>query len=146
MLQDTGAVSIVARQFAQLMATHVIITERWKLTARAKQLGMHLVNYKTDPWVEKKVVELNGGGVGQFVEVGGPGTLARSLRAIGVGGEVMMIVSFQVIPGNVQAMNRAVSGERPWPIIDKISLFDERWVMEWRNVYCGPQGLFGRAH
>jgi NADPH:quinone reductase-like Zn-dependent oxidoreductase len=40
---------------------------------------------------EKAVIELSDGGVDHVVEVGGPGTLARSLRAIRIGGNISLI-------------------------------------------------------
>ena len=61
--------------------------------AKAKKLGAaHGINYKTTPDWEKAAVEFTGGrGVDHVVEVGGAGTLARSLGAIRVGGKISMI-------------------------------------------------------
>ena len=60
--------------------------------ARAKELGAtDGVNYKANPEWDKAIVELSDGGVDHVVEVGGPGTLAQSLRAIRIGGKITLI-------------------------------------------------------
>jgi NADPH:quinone reductase-like Zn-dependent oxidoreductase len=104
------------------------------------------VNYKTTPEWDKAVVEASGGGVDHVVEVGGPGTLAQSLRAIRIGGKITMIgvlsgaaeinpmlifsrrANLQGISvGSMQmfeAMNRAISASGLRPVIDKVFPFD----------------------
>ena len=149
LVQGTGGVSIFALQLARLMGAQVIVTSssEQKL-ARAKALGAaHGVNYKAMPEWDKAVVELTGGGVDHVVEVGGPGTLARSLRAIRVGGKITMIGvlsgAAEINPmlifsrrANVQgisvgstqmfeAMNRAIAASGLKPIIDKVFTFGE---------------------
>jgi alcohol dehydrogenase len=50
------------------------------------------VNYADDPQWGKAVRGLTGGrGVDRVVEVGGPGTIAQSLRAVALGGEIASI-------------------------------------------------------
>ena len=62
-----------------------------KLT-RARKLGADAtLNYKAEKDWGAKAAELAGGGVDHVVEVGGLGTLAQSLRAVGFGGEVALI-------------------------------------------------------
>ena len=149
LVQGTGGVSIFALQLARLMGAQVIVTssseEKLK---RAKALGAaHGVNYKATPEWDKAVVELTGGGVDHIVEVGGPGTLARSLRAIRVGGKITLIGvlagAAEINPmlifsrrANVQgisvgstqmfeAMNRAIAASGLKPIIDKVFAFGE---------------------
>jgi NADPH:quinone reductase-like Zn-dependent oxidoreductase len=149
LIQGTGGVSIFALQFARLMGAQVIATSssNQKL-ARAKQLGAtDGVNYKTNPDWEKAVAELTGGGVDHVVEVGGPGTLARSLRAIRIGGKITLIGvlsgAAEINPmlifsrrANVQgisvgsrqmfeAMNRAIAVSGLKPIIDKAFSFND---------------------
>jgi NADPH:quinone reductase-like Zn-dependent oxidoreductase len=149
LVQGTGGVSIFALQLARMMGAQVIITSssEQKL-ARARQLGAtHTVNYKSNPEWDKAVVELSDGGVDHVVEVGGPGTLARSLRAIRVGGKItligmlsgaadinpMLIFSRRanvqgISVGSTQmfeAMNRAIAGSGLKPIIDKVFSFDD---------------------
>ena len=93
LVQGTGGVSTFALQFARLMGAQVIVTSSSdQKLARAKQLGAsHGVNYKTNPEWDKVVAELSEGGVDHVVEVGGPGTLAQSLRAIRIGGKITLI-------------------------------------------------------
>jgi NADPH:quinone reductase-like Zn-dependent oxidoreductase len=87
LVQGTGGVSIFALQLARLMGARVIVTSSSdQKLARARELGAaHGVNYKSTPEWDKAVVAWTGGGVDHIVEVGGPGTLAQSLRAIRIG-------------------------------------------------------------
>ncbi len=93
LVQGTGGVSIFALQFARLMGAQVVVTSSSDAKlARAKALGAtHGVNYKSVPEWDKAVVEWSGGGVDHVVEVGGPATLAQSLRAIRIGGKITLI-------------------------------------------------------
>lgn len=150
LVQGTGGVSMFALQFARLMGATVIATSSSddKL-ARAKKLGAaHGINYKTTPDWDKAATELTGGrGVDQVVEVGGAGTMAKSLGAIRTGGKVSMIgvlsgagdLNPMLIMGkraNVQgisvgstqmfeAMNRAITAGALKPVIDKVFSFDD---------------------
>lgn len=94
LLLGTGGVSIFALQFAKAAGATVIITssEDAKL-ARARQLGAdHGINYRTDPEWEHEVLRLtNGNGVDVVIEVGGPGTLERSLASVRTGGRIAYI-------------------------------------------------------
>lgn len=150
LVQGTGGVSIFALQFARAMGAEVIATSSSddKL-ARAKQMGAaHGVNYQATPEWDKAVVELTHGGVDVVVEVGGAGTLRRSLGAIRTGGRVALIgvlsqptaafnpmvilakrASVQGISvGSTQmfeAMNRAITANNIRPVIDKVFGFGE---------------------
>jgi NADPH:quinone reductase-like Zn-dependent oxidoreductase len=94
LLLGTGGVSIFALQFAKAAGARVIITssDDAKL-ARARQLGAdHGINYKTHPDWEQEVLRLTAGqGVDVVVEVGGPGTLERSLISVCTGGRIAYI-------------------------------------------------------
>lgn len=94
LLLGTGGVSIFALQFATAMGARVILTSSSddKL-ARARAMGAaETVNYKANPDWQKDVLALTGGrGVDVTVEVGGPGTLARSVDATRVAGRVALI-------------------------------------------------------
>jgi NADPH:quinone reductase-like Zn-dependent oxidoreductase len=102
----------------------------------------------TRPDWEKAAVELTGGhGVDLVIEVGGAGTIAKSLGAIRQGGKVSMIgvlsgaaelnpMLIMAKRANVQgisvgstqmfeAMNRAIAGGGLKPVIDKVFSFDE---------------------
>jgi NADPH:quinone reductase-like Zn-dependent oxidoreductase len=149
LVQGTGGVSIFALQLARLMGARVIATSSSdQKLARAKELGAaHGVNYKSTPEWDKAVVAWSGGGVDHVVEVGGPGTLAQSLRAIRMGGKVTLIGvlsgAAEINPmlifarrANVQgisvgsmqmfeAMNRAIATSGLEPVIDKVFAFDD---------------------
>lgn len=94
LLLGTGGVSIFALQFAKIHGVRAIITSSndHKL-ARAKQLGAdETINYKTTPDWEKQVYQLtNRTGVDHVVEVGGAGTLPKSLQAVRIGGGISLI-------------------------------------------------------
>src|SRR5207247_3232567 len=82
----TGCVSLFALQFARICGARVIITSSSDAKLeRALSLGASDgINYRTTPDWEKRAWELSGGvGVDHVIEVGGAGTLAQSLRAIG---------------------------------------------------------------
>jgi NADPH:quinone reductase-like Zn-dependent oxidoreductase len=94
LLLGTGGVSIFALQIAKSRGARVIITSGSdEKLARAKSLGADdVINYKATPDWEKTVVQLTGGkGVDLVVEVGGPGTIERSIKVVRTGGIVAMI-------------------------------------------------------
>lgn len=94
LLQGTGGVSMFALQLAKLMgATAIHTSSSDAKLERAQALGAdHLINYKKTPEWQDEVLRLTGGrGVDVIVEVGGYGTLERSLQAVRVGGTVATI-------------------------------------------------------
>ncbi|MEQ8397953.1 NAD(P)-dependent alcohol dehydrogenase [Thalassobaculum sp.] len=94
LLLGTGGVSIFALQFATAMGARVILTSSSdEKLARAKAMGAaETVNYRATPEWQKAVLDLTGGrGVDVTVEVGGPGTLARSVDATRVAGRIALI-------------------------------------------------------
>jgi len=96
----TGGVSIAALQIAKATGARVIATSSSDAKLeRLRALGAdHVINYRQTPEWGKKVLELTGGhGVDHVVEVGGPGTLAQSIRAVRVGGHIALI---GVLTGN----------------------------------------------
>ncbi len=94
LLQGTGGVSIFALQFASVYGARTIITSSSdeKLN-RAKELGADdLINYKEREDWDKAVLNLTSrNGVDYVVEVGGAGTLQRSVNAVKMGGQVAVI-------------------------------------------------------
>ena len=94
LLLGTGGVSIFALQFARLLGARVIITSSSddKL-ARAREMGAwKTVNYETTPDWDNAVLDLTKGrGADAVVEVGGAGTLERSIAAARVAGTVVLI-------------------------------------------------------
>lgn len=94
LLQGTGGVSIFALQLAKAKGARVIITssQNEKLE-RAKKMGAdHLINYKERPDWENEVLSLTDGrGVDRVIEVGGGGTLEKSILATRMGGRISLI-------------------------------------------------------
>jgi len=90
----TGGVSIFAIQFAKLFGAKVIATSSSnEKLERVLELGADdTINYReVEDW-DKAVIELTGGrGVDHVVEVGGIGTLARSIKAVRTGGHIALI-------------------------------------------------------
>jgi len=90
----TGGVSIFALQFAKLFGARVISTTGSEdKIAKLRELGADdVINYKTREDWDAAVLELtNKKGVDHVVEVGGSGTLGRSLSAVRLGGHIAMI-------------------------------------------------------
>lgn len=149
LLLGTGGVSIFALQFAKMHGAKVIITSSSdEKLAQAKKLGAdETINYKTTPDWEKQVYQLtNRTGVDHVVEVGGAGTLPKSLQAVRIGGRVSLIgvlsgrgseidpmpILFKSITlqgiyvGSremFETMNQAISQHRIYPIIDLVFPF-----------------------
>ena len=146
----TGGVSIFALQFAKITGTRVIATsssdEKLK---RVKELGASdVINYKSVPDWEKKVLEITARrGVDHVVEVGGAGTLPKSLRAVRMGGHISLIGvltgageanPLPAVMKNIriqgiyvgsrvmfEAMNNAITVNQLHPVIDRVFPFEE---------------------
>ena len=94
LILGTGGVSIFALQFAHAAGARVIGTSSSdEKLARVKALGASDgVNYRQHPeWQEQVLALTNGRGVDHVVEVGGAGTLGRSIEAARIGGQVHLI-------------------------------------------------------
>jgi len=94
LLQGTGGVSIFALQFAGVLGCRTIITSSSdEKLQRAKELGADdLINYKERTDWDKAVLDLTGKrGVDHVVEVGGAGTMQKSVNAVKMGGDVSVI-------------------------------------------------------
>jgi len=103
LLQGTGGVSIFGLQLALALGARPIITssDDGKL-ARARQLGaMATINYRDTPEWEKAVLDASGGGVQQALEVGGAGTLAKTLASLAFGGHVALIGGLSSFGGDI---------------------------------------------
>ena len=94
LIQGTGGVSIFALQFARLKGARVLgISSSYEKLQRASAMGLDAgLNYRDNPDWDRWALDQTGGeGVDLVVEVGGAGTLTRSLRAIRPGGTVAQI-------------------------------------------------------
>ncbi|MGA8742763.1 MAG: NAD(P)-dependent alcohol dehydrogenase [Terracidiphilus sp.] len=100
LIQGTGGVSIFALQFARLKGLRVLgISSSDAKLQRACSLGLDKgLDYgETSEWDRWVTEQTNGEGVDLVVEVGGVGTLPRSLRAVKMGG---MIAQIGVLSGS----------------------------------------------
>ncbi|MBD2024675.1 NAD(P)-dependent alcohol dehydrogenase, partial [Leptolyngbya sp. FACHB-711] len=163
LLLGTGGVSIFALQFAKINGARVIITSSSdEKLARAKAMGAdETINYKTYPAWEEQVYRLSDReGVDQVIEVGGAGTLDKSLRSVRIGGRVSLIgvvagagdVNYAQIfmksidvqgiyVGNremFEAMNRVMTLHQIEPVIDRI--------FEWKEAKAAYQHLQSGTH
>lgn len=146
----TGGVSIFAVQFAKLFGSKVIATSSSnEKLERVIQLGAdETINYREREDWDKAVIELTGGrGVDHVIEVGGMGTLQRSVKAVRVGGHIALIGAlnttgeFNPIPifmkgirmqgifiGSRQMfeeMNAKIETSGLKPVIDRVFEFDQ---------------------
>jgi NADPH:quinone reductase-like Zn-dependent oxidoreductase len=93
-LLGTGGVSLFALQLAKAFGAKTILTSSSdEKLERAKALGADLtINYKTTPDWDAEVLNLtDGNGADHVMEVGGPGTLSRSLNAVRAGRHVHLV-------------------------------------------------------
>lgn len=140
----TGGVSVFGLQFAKAAGARVIATS--SSSAKLERLREHgadeTINYREDPNWGRTARELTGGrGVDHVLEIGGAGTLAQSIAACGLRGNVSVIgalagsttevSAFAIIGGNVRvtgltvgsreqqlAMVRAIEANGIRPVID----------------------------
>ena len=142
----TGGVSIFALQFARAAGARVIATSSSDAKlARAEELGASDgINYREFPEWQDRVRELTGGrGVDHVVEVGGGGTLPRSLKSVRLGGcvhligvltqgeinprPIMQCIVRGIYVGSRQmfeAMSMAIAHHKLRPVIDRVFPFE----------------------
>ncbi len=150
LVQGTGGVSLFALQFAKLAGARVIATSSSDAKlARARELGASDgINYKTTADWDVAARNLTEGiGVDHVVEVGGAGTLPRSIKAVKLGGHIALIgvltgageinpmpllmktIRLQGIyvgsRSMFENMNRAIALHKLKPVIDRVFPFDQ---------------------
>lgn len=94
LLIGTGGVSVLALQLAKAAGARVIATSTSDAKLdRMRALGADATINTTEvpDWGRAAAELAGGGGVDHVVEVGGPGTLAQSMQAVGFGGEIALI-------------------------------------------------------
>ncbi|RHX80963.1 zinc-dependent alcohol dehydrogenase family protein [Leptospira yasudae] len=151
-VQGTGGVSIFALQFAKMMGIKVIATSSSNdKLAKLTALGAdEVINYNEKPDWDKEVRKItNKKGADLIIEVGGAGTLQRSISCtrpwgtialIGVlaGGESNNLSLFPILmhgiriqgiivgsKRNFEDMNKAVEANKIKPVVDHIFKFEE---------------------
>ncbi len=90
----SGGVSVFALQFARMRGAHVLATTRHESkAARLRQLGAsQTISTASFPDWETEVLRLTDGrGVDHVVEVGGEGTIGKSIKAVQPGGQIHVI-------------------------------------------------------
>jgi NADPH:quinone reductase-like Zn-dependent oxidoreductase len=151
LLLGTGGVSLFGLQFGKIADAKVIlISSSDAKLEKARAMGAHhTINYRETPDWEKRVREITEGrGVDLTLEVGGVGTLPKTLKATGYAGHVSLIGVLAGLSGEVslgqilhkalsvrgiyvgsramfQSMNEAVTHHRLEPVIDRVFSFDE---------------------
>lgn len=165
-LQGSGGVSVMALQFARLMGARIIhLSSSPDKCRRLADMGAdETIDYTAEPDWDRRVGELtNGNGADLVVEVGGPGTLERSFRAVRVGGSIVSIGfvgggdginprgviarAIRLIGISVGScamfheMNRAIGLHRLRPVVDEVFPF-ERAADAYAKLRAG--GHFGK--
>lgn len=151
LLLGTGGVSVFAQQFCNIMGARTIVTSSSdEKLGHMRDLGAsYLVNYRTTPEWDARVLELTDGvGVDRVVEVGGPGTLQRSINAVRVGGAISLIgvltgAGGEIVPTNLmrkslslrgiyvgsydmfEEMNRAMAVHSLTPVVSETFAFED---------------------
>jgi NADPH:quinone reductase-like Zn-dependent oxidoreductase len=151
LLQGTGGVSLFGLQLARAAgARTIVISSSDAKLERARGLGAdETINYQTVPDWEKAVLDLTGGeGIDLTLEVGGAGTLPRTLRATRHGGRISLIGVLAGGGGDLQIfpilhkmlavhgiyvgsramfadLNRLLARQRMVPVIDRVFDFAE---------------------
>ena len=151
LLLGTGGVSVFAQQFCALMGARTIVTSSSdeKLARMLDWAQAEGINYRTTPEWEAEVLRLTEGrGADRVVEVGGPGTLQKSIDAVRVGGTIALIgiltgAGGQITPTGLMRksitlrgiyvgpramfaeMNSAISAHGLRPVIDQTFAFED---------------------
>ena len=94
LLLGTGGVSMIALQFCRMLGARAIVTSSSdEKLGRVSTLGAwQTINYRSNPDWEHAVLEMTDGrGVDHTVEVGGAGTLDKSIAATRLAGSIGLI-------------------------------------------------------
>lgn len=146
----TGGVSLFAAQLAVMAGARVIATTgSEEKIDRLRALGVHeVINYRATPDWDARVRELTDGrGADLVVEVGGPGSVAKSIAAIRYCGHISVVGNLAgkatIDPATLfakrasmcgiqvgsrdmfEAMNRAMAVAQLEPVIDRVFAFEE---------------------
>jgi NADPH:quinone reductase-like Zn-dependent oxidoreductase len=115
LLLGTGGVSILGLQLARAAGLHTIITSSSdEKLQRAKELGAHhTINYRSVPeWQEEVLRVTHGTGAHVVLEVGGQGTVNRSVASSAMGGTVAIIGGVSGFGGEVNPATLLAGAKR----------------------------------
>jgi NADPH:quinone reductase-like Zn-dependent oxidoreductase len=118
--QGMGGVSLFAVQLAKALGARVIATTSSPDKAqRLRELGAdEVIDYRASPdWGDQARALTGGRGVDRVVEVGGPFTLAQSVKAIALGGQVSLVGVLAGAQGAIDFMNMFFSLATFKPIV-----------------------------
>src|ERR1700682_5226053 len=117
--QGAGGVSLFAVQLAKALGARVIATSsNPENAARLREMGVdEVIDTSNSPdWGDKARALTGGRGVDRVVEVGGPGTLAQSVKAIAYGGQVSVVGALAGMAGGLDFMTMFLSQATYQPI------------------------------
>ena len=115
LILGTGGVSIFALQFAKQAGARVLVTTSTEAKADLlRGLGADAVHvYQNDPaWDDWALSQTGGLGVDHVVEIGGPETLNRSIKATRFGGHISLIGVLTGTAGDIQTVGILRKGIR----------------------------------
>jgi NADPH:quinone reductase-like Zn-dependent oxidoreductase len=115
LLLGTGGVSVLGLQLARAAGLRTIITSSSdQKLQRARELGAHhTINYRTFPEWQEEVLRLTQGiGANVVLEVGGQGTVNRSVASTAMGGSVAIIGGVSGFGGEVNPATLLAGAKR----------------------------------
>ncbi|KDQ55988.1 hypothetical protein JAAARDRAFT_59442 [Jaapia argillacea MUCL 33604] len=152
LILGTGGVSMFGLQFAIASGATVLVTSSSdeKLKVAEKMGAKFCINYVRTPEWDEEVLKLTGGwGVDHVLEVGGAGTLPKSMKSVRSGGWIhvigvltgpkqvddivnSMIGKASYMRGigvgprtQFESMNRLISAQNLKPVVNRVFAFDE---------------------
>ncbi|HEX4156314.1 MAG TPA: NAD(P)-dependent alcohol dehydrogenase [Acidobacteriaceae bacterium] len=141
LIQGTGGVSLFALQIAKMHGATVLLTSSSdEKLERARRLGAdHIINYKSTPDWDKAAKDLTSNlGVDHVIEVGGQGTISKSLSVVRPAGHVHVI---GVLSG---------TGPDAGPGVREASGIDVRSILtksvHLHGIYVGSRAMFHRMN
>ncbi|MGG7605066.1 zinc-dependent alcohol dehydrogenase family protein [Massilia sp. BKSP1R2A-1] len=111
----TGGVSVLGMQLARAAGLRTIITSSSdEKLQRARELGAHhTINYQSIPeWHEEVLALTQGRGANVVLEVGGKGTVNRSVSAAAMGGTIAIIGGVSGFGGEVNPASLLATAKR----------------------------------
>jgi NADPH:quinone reductase-like Zn-dependent oxidoreductase len=150
-VQGTGGVALYALQLAKMIGARVIIlSSNDEKLEKAEQMGAdELINYNKNPNWEKLVVEnTSQAGADLVLELGGGGTLAKSMEAVKLNGRISLVGVLTGFDGQINPLSilrksiavngiyvgsremqeqfhRALETNKIHPVIDRVFKFEQ---------------------